>query len=114
MGYGFLKDGLKSGLTVANARGCYAPWQAQEVMRYEDFAAMSALLFSGRVHHRVRPTRHRFSYRVFFIRFRLDRMNALAGRLVRGPPQPVQRARCRLRVRDGSDLQHLDPCLVMA
>lgn len=39
---------------------------------------MSALLFCGRVMHcRVRPTRHRFSYRVFFIRFCLDRMDSL-------------------------------------
>ena len=27
-GYGFHEDGLKSGLAVANALGCYAPWQA--------------------------------------------------------------------------------------
>lgn len=43
---------------------------------------MSALLFSGRVmHYRVRPTRHRFNYRVFFIRFSLDQMESLQGAL---------------------------------
>lgn len=42
----------------------------------------NALLFSGRVmHYRVRPAPHRFSYRVFFIRFCLDRMEALPGPL---------------------------------
>jgi uncharacterized protein len=30
-GYGFHEDGLKAGLTVANALGCFAPWQAEEV-----------------------------------------------------------------------------------
>ena len=29
-GYGFHEDGLKAGLAVANALGCFAPWQAQE------------------------------------------------------------------------------------
>jgi len=43
---------------------------------------MSAMLFSGRVmHYRTRPTRHRFSYPVFFLRFSLDRMEDLAGPL---------------------------------
>ncbi len=43
---------------------------------------MSAMLFSGRVmHYRTRPTRHRFSYPVFFLRFSLDRMENLTGPL---------------------------------
>jgi predicted NAD/FAD-binding protein len=29
--YGFHEDGLRAGLAVANALGCFAPWQAQEV-----------------------------------------------------------------------------------
>jgi len=29
-GYGFHEDGLKAGLAVANALGCFAPWQAHE------------------------------------------------------------------------------------
>ena len=30
VGYGFHEDGLKSGLDVGNALGCFAPWQAAE------------------------------------------------------------------------------------
>jgi predicted NAD/FAD-binding protein len=29
-GHGFHEDGLKAGLAVANALGCFAPWQAEE------------------------------------------------------------------------------------
>jgi predicted NAD/FAD-binding protein len=29
--YGFHEDGLRAGLAVANALGCFAPWQAEEV-----------------------------------------------------------------------------------
>jgi hypothetical protein len=40
------------------------------------------MLFSGRVMHlRARPTRHRFSYPVFFLRFSLDRIEELNGPL---------------------------------
>lgn len=69
---------------------------------------MSALLFSGRVmHHRVRPTRHRFSYRVFFIRFRLDRMDALAGPLLSVDRHNLFSVRAAdYGPRDGSNLQH--------
>ncbi len=39
----------------------------------------TALLFRGRVMHaRLRPRRHVFSYRVFFLRFRVDAMDRLA------------------------------------
>jgi hypothetical protein len=68
---------------------------------------MSALLFSGRVmHHRVRPTRHRFSYRVFFIRFRLDRMDDLKGPLFSVNRRNLFSLRgADYGPRDGSDLQ---------
>ncbi len=43
---------------------------------------MTAMLFSGRVmHHRVRPTHHRFSYPVFFVRFSIDQVESLTGPL---------------------------------
>jgi predicted NAD/FAD-binding protein len=31
MGYGFHEDGLKAGLAVGNALGCFAPWQTEEI-----------------------------------------------------------------------------------
>jgi uncharacterized protein len=68
---------------------------------------VSALLFSGCVmHHRVRPTTHRFSYRVFFIRFSLDRMESLQGPLfsLNGPNLFSLRV-ADYGPRDGSDLR---------
>ncbi|MCU0973927.1 MAG: DUF1365 domain-containing protein [Burkholderiales bacterium] len=68
---------------------------------------MSALLFSGRVmHYRVRPTTHRFNYGVFFIRFSLDRLEALQGPLfsLNGPNLFSLRV-ADYGPRDGSDLR---------
>lgn len=44
--------------------------------------ASSSSLYSGRVTHtRLRPLRHRFSYRVFYALFDIDEIESLAGRL---------------------------------
>jgi uncharacterized protein len=44
---------------------------------------MGALLFSGEVmHSRLRPQRNRFRYPVFFLRFRVDRIDASRTRLL--------------------------------
>jgi hypothetical protein len=68
---------------------------------------MSAMLFSGRVmHHRVRPTRHRFSYRVYFMRFCLDQIEALRGPLFSlNRPNLFSLHLADYGPRDGSDLR---------
>ena len=112
-GAGFHEDGLQAGLAVAEQLGgVRRPWQVPNesgrivltarrpgpARRNCGMTVHSALYIGSVMHRRLRPRRHRFRYRAFWLLLDLDELDALSGRLrwfSYNRPQPLQPVRPR-------------------